>query len=166
MVGLPLDYPSSQQWAKRQPIGRLKATKRSEGHGRILADKKKSFEIFRTTYHSNQAVEENKVCFANDIRRRNVENVSTMRGNINKIKKRIEQLRLEQQHYQNEEDAETLRDYWVEQTWKVWMDRSKVVLRNFNRFAGTKVWNWTNTKATRASTYSHAIRFWVIAFCR
>ena len=66
--------------------------------------------------------------------------VNDARSNINKIKKRIEQLRLEQQQYQNEEDAEALNEIMqVEQDLKGEMDRFKVDYKqNFNRLRELK----------------------------
>ena len=102
----------------------------------ILADKKKAFEVFRTTYHSNQAVEENKGL----LRQRYMEakamgkRVNGARGNINKIKKRIEQLRIEQQQFNEENDDEAVQESMqIENDMKKEMDRFKVdYKKNFN----------------------------------
>ena len=142
--GAAIGLPSSSQ--RSEPRGNQSAGSKRQSEvkvtAEILADKKKSFEIFRTTYHSNQAVEENKSL----LRQRYTEakamgkRVNDARGNINKIKKRIEQLRLEQQQYQNEEDAETLHEIMqVEQDLKGEMDRFKVDYKqNFNRLRELK----------------------------
>jgi kinesin family member 6/9 len=125
-----INQEKNHEGSKRSSHSEVKVT------AEILADKKKSFEIFRTTYHSNQAVEENKGL----LRQRYMEakamgkRVNDARGNINKIKKRIEQLRLQQQQFKEENDDEAMQEATqTENDLKKEMDKFKVDYKqNFN----------------------------------
>ena len=74
-----------------------------------LQDKKKSFEVFRQSYHANAAVEENKKL----LRQRYMQakgmgqKVNAARSTINTIKRQIEQLRVAQSEALEDENSKT-----------------------------------------------------------